>query len=273
MAAQLAKLAPQVMSPLQLCEAQIVRPLIYAQSMKPVGEQLGLALPAPRQRGGRRKGAGRKRAAGSRDPQHRERARMTARTPVHAVLRVTREVGRLRKNEILAALRHALEVVGARRDVFRIVHYSLQHNHLHLLVEASGTVELARGMQAFAISAARAMNRAVGRTGRVFEHRYHSTMVGTPRQARNVLAYVLGNWRRHNEDERSRAARFDAIDRYSSAAVFPGWLSPTGGQPSSGGEEHHPLPVSPPRTWLLSTGWTKAGPPLDPWATPGPVPR
>ena len=184
-----------------------------------------------------------------------------------------REVGRLRKGEILTALRHALDVVGRRRDVFRVVHYSLQHNHLHLLVEASSPAELASGMQAFAISAACALNGAVGHTGKVFDHRYHSTMISTPRQARNVIAYVLGNWRRHNEDERSHAALSERIDRYSSACLFSGWQPSPAGHVASGDEEHHPLPVSPPRTWLLSTGWTKAGPLLDPWATPGPCSR
>ncbi len=77
-------------------------------------------------------------------------------------------------------------------------------------------------MQAFAISAARAINRVLHRTGKVFEPRFHSTMIGTPRQARNVIAYVLSNWRRHHEDERSRDARSEILDRYSSATRFPG---------------------------------------------------
>ncbi len=198
---------------------------------------------------------------------------MTARTPVHAVLRVTREVGRLRKGEILGALRHALGAVSARADWFRVVHYSVQHNHLHLLVEAAGRDELARGMQAFTISAARAINRAVKRSGKVFEHRFHSTMIGTPRQARNVIAYVLGNWRRHNEDERSHDARLEMMDRYSSAVSFPGWRQATDWRGWAGWHDYDPLPVSPPRTWLLSAGWAKAGSPLDALHTPGPLPR
>ena len=186
--------------------------------------QLGLALPEPGPgRGGKRRGAGRKRAEGSGDPAHRARQKMNARTPVHAVLRVKRELGRLRRGEVLDALRHTIAVVRSRRETFRVVHYSLQHNHLHFLVEATSSRELATGMQSLTISAARAINRALGRTGEVFEYRYHSTMIGTPRQARNVIAYVLGNWRRHNEDERSVTARFTTIDPYSSAVSFEGW--------------------------------------------------
>ena len=198
---------------------------------------------------------------------------MNARTPVHAILRVHREVGRLRRGEVLDALRHAIEVVGRRHDEFRVVHYSLQHNHIHLLVEAAGGNQLSRGMQALAIAAARAINRALKRTGKVFEHRFHSTMIGTPRQARNVIAYVLGNWRRHDEDERSRNARSELVDCYSSAVSFPGWRQTTDWRSWVGWKNYDPLPVSAPRTWLLSTGWTKAGPPLDAWATPGPPAR
>ena len=151
------------------------------------------------------------------------------------------------------------------------MHYSLQHNHLHFLVEAAGSVELATGMQALTISVAKAINRALGRTGKVFEYRYHSTMIGTPRQARNVIAYVLGNWRRHNEDERSLGARFAPVDPYSSAVSFEGWSEPMPWQQWPGWSRYRPAAVSLPRTWLLSAGWRRASAVLDPWATPGPI--
>lgn len=190
---------------------------------------------------------------------------------MHAVLRVTRDVGRLWRGEVLDALRRAISVVRSRRDEFRVVHYSLQHNHLHLLVEAAGNESLAKGMQAFAISAARAINRVIGRTGRVFEHRFHSTVIGTPRQARNVLAYVLGNWRRHHEDERSRQARTALLDPYSSAVSFDGWRQPTDWRSWPGWARYEPVAVTPPETWLLSTGWKRVSPALDAWSTPGPL--
>ena len=51
------------------------------------------------------------------------------------------------------------------RTDFRIVHISIQSNHIHLLVEANDPEALARGMQAFQISAARKLNKLLGRTG------------------------------------------------------------------------------------------------------------
>lgn len=109
-------------------------------------------------------------------------------------------------------------------------------------------------MQGFAISAAKAINKICKRTGKVFEYRYHATPITTPRQARNALAYVLNNWRRHNEDERTRAAHEAAIDPYSTARQFAGWKERRAAVMPPGFGSLDPLEVAPPRTWLLRVG-------------------
>ena len=146
---------------------------------------------------------------------------------------------------------------NAKHVAFRVVHISIQHNHLHLLVEADGKLALSRGMQGFAIAAARAINATAGRTGKVFAFRYHSTAITSPRQARHALAYVLNNWRRHREDQRSQPALKAAIDPYSSAIVFDGWNEV---QSFAIPEDYEPLPVARPETWLLRRGWRLGGP-------------
>jgi len=85
----------------------------------------------------------------------------------------------------------------------------------------------------------------------VFDDRYHPVEIASPTQARNTIAYVLNNWRRHGKDQGSKWA----VDYYSSGPAFTGWKEldvelPTG---------YQPLPVSRPRTWLLANGWTRAG--------------
>jgi REP element-mobilizing transposase RayT len=45
------------------------------------------------------------------------------------------------------ALREAT-IVAARREDFRIVHFSIQGNHVHLIAEADSKTALAKGMQA-----------------------------------------------------------------------------------------------------------------------------
>ena len=150
-------------------------------------------------------------------------------------------------------------------ESFRVVHISIQHNHLHLLVEAASEPALARGMQSFAINAARAINEAWGRSGKVFAFRYHPNQIKTRRHARNALSYVLNNWRRHREDFFDGAARAARLDEYSSAISFEGWTKRFR-RPA----DHDPLPVSTARTELLAAGWRRHGP-ID-WAErPGPL--
>ncbi len=209
-----------------------------------------------RTHGGKRAGAGRKQVKARKSEPHRQRAELAASHPVHVVLRVERDIGSLRKRDCFLAIRFALFVVLGRPD-FRIVHISIQRTHIHLLVEASDEKRLARGLQAFQISAARALNAAITRrgakrTGRVFVDRYHPEVITNPRQARHCLSYVLNNWRKHRENQRY-VARTWKVDPFSSAMAFYGWAE----QPAywNAPEAYARLMVAVPETWLLSSAW------------------
>jgi REP element-mobilizing transposase RayT len=165
------------------------------------------------------------------------------------------------------ALRDAT-ITAALRERFRIVHISLQRTHVHLLVEADHKAALARGMQGFAISAARNVNTALGgggrrRRGRVFADRYHVEVITTPTRARHALGYVLGHWRKHGEDQHGLASTWLA-DPFSSAISFPDWEE-LGDQPWMWPirEGYDPLMVRRPQSWLLREGWKKAGEPIS----------
>jgi REP element-mobilizing transposase RayT len=171
-------------------------------------------------------------------------------------------VDRLRRSEIYHAVRGTLPRYLGLED-FRIVHLSIQHNHLHLLVEAADRDRLARRMQSFAINAARAINAADGgRRGKVFAYRYHATQIKTPRQARNTLAYVLNNWRRHREDLQTEQTRNAWLDPYASGLSFRGWSGRRFAIPPG----YSPLPVSPPNTALLR--WLTDASAIDPFELP-----
>src|SRR3990167_1898975 len=231
----------------------------------PVQAELDLT---PRTWGGRREGAGRRRDPKRHDPPHRARPTHTARYPVHVVLRTLPAVGRPRRGPVYHAIRRALGRIAAREGV-QIVHLSIQHNHVHLLAEAASSAALSRGMQALSICAARAINRSLGRRGKVFAHRYHRTDITSPRQARNALAYVLNNWRRHREDQVSPAARAAQLDAYSTAFHFDGWVN---GEVITRPRTELLLPSAAPRTWLLRVGWRVHGA-ISPTEIPGPVHR
>ncbi|HEY0253675.1 MAG TPA: hypothetical protein VGC41_19220, partial [Kofleriaceae bacterium] len=155
-----------------------------------------------------------------------------------------------------------------------------QNTHLHLIVEAADKDALTFGMRAFQISAAKRLNAmfsrrrrlAKRRRGLVFLDRYHAEDLASVRQVRNALSYVLNNWRRHRVDTSTSIDLCAGhLDPYASGLSFAGWreaLPPPGRLP----RDYESAPTSMPRTWLLSTGWTK-GPPLSCFAIPGPRPR
>ncbi len=158
----------------------------------------------------------------------------------------------MRRRAGYAAVRRGIAACIARPD-FRVVHASIQANHIHLLIEADDKGALSRGLRAFMTACARAINGHRGLNGRVFAGRYHMTVVSSPRQARAALAYVLNNWRRHREHLAGDAARRAAVDPYSSGVIFDGWADrPTRLElPAS----YEPLPVAGARSWLLTVGW------------------
>ena len=193
--------------------------------------QLGFELKY-RGRGGYRPGAGRPKKPGAGVP-HGRRPALASRHPVHVTARVRDEAARLRSRALCRAILQAIGA-GRERDGFRVVHFTVQSNHVHLIVEANDADALARGMQALSIRIARAVNRVLERQGKVFADRYHAHALRSPTETANAIAYVLGNSHIH-AGRRGRAIREDAIDPLSSAA-------------------NRQL-VAQPHTWLLRIGW------------------
>lgn len=205
---------------------------------------LQLAFPAPRTWGGRRPGAGRKPIAGRRPGiPHRSRTPHSASHPVHVTLRTSPVIGCLRAPSVFPAVGAAPAL--ASRNGFRLLLYSVQDNHLHLIVEADDAPALVRGLRGLAIRIARAVNRALGRRGPVWGDRYHARALTTPRVVRHALVYVLMNRHKHHPGEPS-------VDPCSSAAWFDGWREPIGCIPSG-------APVVRARTWLAAVGWRRHG--------------
>ena len=213
------------------------------------------------QRGGKRPGAGRPKRGLRASERHLRRPRLLAREPVHVIVRAVPGLPSLRTRAMYLAIRDATIVVTTHED-FRIVHLSIQRTHVHLIVEAQHRMALARGMQAFQISAAKHVNRAAGtahrrRRGRVFADRYHAVILKSPRQVRNTIAYVLNNWRHHGEDRHGIAQAW-VVDPFSSATQFFGWKERAHEVTAIRVRWTYKAPVVRlPRTWLLSTGWRR----------------
>jgi hypothetical protein len=175
---------------------------------------------------------------------------------------------------VLPTLRLAIAASNRREPGdFRIIGYSTQYDHMHMLVEASNQRTLSAGMRSVAIRIARMVNRLVGRRGRFWADRWHGRALTSPRQVRTAWVYVLANFRKH-----SRRRLAPGIDPYSSGIWFDGWLGGPGAPKAPLGAEtrserapplcepgNEPMlaslvPIRRPETWLARVGWRRHGP-------------
>jgi len=199
--------------------------------------------------GGRRAGAGRKRALRPNVP-HRPREKHRDYQPVHVTLRRAKGVPSLRHQRLERVIRAAMRATTRARDnAFRVTDYSIQKDHIHLIVECEalgehGTLnDLSRAMRSFVIRVALRLNRELGRKrGRIWGDRFHARDLTSPREVRKALVYLLGNHIKHGEWD------VGIIDPFSSAPWFQGFMQVLERPPE-------PSPVEPPRTWLLDWGW------------------
>ena len=193
-------------------------------------------------------------------------------TAVHVVLRVIPGLRSLRGCKTFRFVHRALSS-GNERPGFRLVEYSVQTTHFHLIVESQSTQSLTRAIQGLAIRLARSVNRALRRSGAVFGDRYRSRVIRGPRDARNTLRYVLNNARRHVRFAQRNRTRWK--DPCSSAPWFRRWSIPTYAPPFVPDQRYLFLTelgsaAVAPRTALLASAWSRAGP-IALLHTPGPI--
>jgi REP element-mobilizing transposase RayT len=188
--------------------------------------------------------------------------------PAHVTLRVRPGVPSLRTVKLVREIERSFARSCERGD-FRLVHYSLQGNHAHLIIEADGRDALGRGMKAVGSRLARAVNRVFGRSGPVLADRYHVRVLRTPREIRNAITYVLLNARRHAARGGRTLSRAFRIDPASSGRWFDGWARRRSLDLEVLWRSPPDAPaVSRPRSWLLTDGWKRWGL-LNPDVVPG----
>jgi REP element-mobilizing transposase RayT len=196
--------------------------------------------------GGARKGAGRKPGPGRRPTPHRARLVHRASHPVHLTLRARPGLPSLRRPAVYRVVAECIS--KASNPQFRVVHFSVQRDHLHMLVEASDKRALSGGARGLAIRSARRLNRHLGLRGKVWGDRYHTRAMTTPTEVRRALVYVLMNIKKHSP------VACDGVDPCSSALWFDGF-TPDRAPIAS----RDPPPVHSPRTWLAAHGWRRRG--------------
>ena len=197
--------------------------------------QLALRLP---QRGGKREGAGRKRRGGRKPVPHRRRPELSGREPAHVTWRIVPGLPSFRCAQLREVVQPLLEARAgpgagaAARPAFRVAEWSIQPDHLHLVVESASRRALTAGLRGLGVSLARRVNRALGRRGAVLLERFHLHVLRALQEVVNAVRYVRENTARH-------AARPGGAWRRRTAA---GWVDPWSSAP---------LARRRPVTWLL----------------------
>jgi len=197
--------------------------------------------------GGKRRGAGRKPKGKRAGVSHKKRPVLDPRYPVMVTMRLAEALPSMRYDDSHKIVRDVVAEVSERPD-FKVIVYSVQSNHLHLIVEARSEDALGRGMNALTTRVAKRLNKLWRRKGKVFPDRYHARILRTPRECRIALIYVLQNSRKHG------SWRALMPDVYSSGPAFDGWSSPV-----VRGAVSSPSYAGTPHTWLLAVGWRRHG--------------
>jgi REP element-mobilizing transposase RayT len=204
-------------------------------------------FPVAKTWGGRRAGAGRKPKNKKAGVSHQKREAFVGDCPLHVTVKLVGGLASLRRLGEQRVVKGVMRKYG-EREGFRVVHCSIQGDHVHMVVEACGPRELESGMRAFCTRLAKTLNAAWGRSGRVLAERFHSRLLRTPTEVRNVLRYVFHNARNHG-----LWGWEDVPDPCSSGDLFDGWEDY---RPPAGVIRWLPAPV----TRLVRSGWRRAGP-------------
>ena len=191
---------------------------------------------------------------------HAPRAPVSKHDPRLVTIKLVEGLPRLREWNEGRVVVHCIR--EAQRPDFRIIHYSIQSDHVHLIIEADDRDALARGMKGCNGQIARTLNGLWRRTGKVLRERFHDRVLKTLREVHHALKYVLNNHLKHDTPFNPFAAPGDA-DAFSSGRYFDGWLGRAPDrEPGSEGA------VVVRGGWKISRGWKRHYRPIPIGAVP-----
>ncbi|MGZ3787517.1 MAG: transposase [Bacteriovorax sp.] len=140
------------------------------------------------------KGAGRP-AVHDAGIRHTRRPLLKKPSSLHLTVKIKKNKSDLKNKSVLSLLRRA--IMNARRQGLKVIHYSLEYDHVHLLIEAEDNHILGKGMQAFGVTLSKAINRMRNHKGGVYKHRYHFRQISGVRELKNVMNYIFTNGFKH----------------------------------------------------------------------------
>ena len=241
-----------------------------------MGKQLALALEGKTRK---RRRVGRVRAPLGRPPSparagrgfvpHVTREAHVERHPVHVTMRRVPAAPSFRSERVSDAIMIQLVRAGRAGSGIRVVHFSLQDDHLHLMLEGADAADLSRQAQKLFSRIALAVNAVAQRRGSLFRDRHHRRALTTPTEVRRALVYIMFNTRKHagaNSLGNPASGIFRWFDPLTSAAWFDAWSPRAGPPPAAAAHVREHLaslapgaPVATSHSWLARVGWQRAG--------------
>jgi REP element-mobilizing transposase RayT len=238
--------------------------------------------------GGKRRGSGRPNLSGT--VNHMKRPKIRLSEPMHITIKLIDGLPSLRDENVFEDFKATIK--NAKHFGLHVLHFALEHNHIHMIVEAKSLHDLANGMRSLGGTLGRiirkladlsARSRKLRRENRsfhrnkdipsgpatrrgrrpVFKGRYHMRPLRTPSEMRNALKYVLLNHSKHTK-------LVAHIDFFSSGAYFTKWKELVGRREGimvleqieeyreKNSQALTSQVLSQPHSWLARNGWLKA---------------
>ncbi|MGZ3787001.1 MAG: transposase [Bacteriovorax sp.] len=126
---------------------------------------------------------------------HTSRPFLKKPSSLHLTVKIKKNKAEMKNKSVFSLLKRA--ILNARRQGLKVIHYSLEYDHVHLLIEAENNHILGKGMQAFGGTFSKAINRMRKLKGGVYKHRYHFRKISSARELKNVMNYIFTNGLKH----------------------------------------------------------------------------
>ena len=158
----------------------------------------------------------------------------------------------MRQARCMKVIRSVL-VAAKATSPMRIVHFCVQRDHLHLIIEADEREAFLSGIRGLTIQLSKRLNAALLLSGRLWADRYQAEELNSFSQLRQALVFVLNNRLWHSSRRGGQTKPAKTIDPCSSGLTFDGWR----------GIKAKALTLEPaveePRGFALRRGWRRHG--------------
>ena len=140
---------------------------------------------------------------------HTSRALISRPSALHLTIKLKK--ADIQNKVVLRILKHA--IFRSRLQGLKVIHFSLEYDHVHLYVECGDNHVLGKSMKAFGVSFVKGINKYKKSLGSLYKYRYHLHIIKSAREAKNVINYILKNGIKHGRT-------LKVINPYNSALVL-----------------------------------------------------